>query len=145
VILKWISLAAYLLLVVVAVILVAQHSILANDVIGIVAQIVAALLMLWARLTFGARSFHAGANPTKGSLVTTGPYRFLRHPIYASILLFTFAAVRSHLTWANFSLALVAAAAVAARIAAEERLLVKQYPEYEAYAARTKRIVPFLL
>jgi len=44
--------------------------------------------MLWARLTFGGRSFHAGANPTAGGVVTTGPYRFVRHPIYAAILYF---------------------------------------------------------
>jgi hypothetical protein len=39
-------------------------------------------------LTFGARSFHAGANPTDGGVVTAGPYRFFRHPIYAAILYF---------------------------------------------------------
>lgn len=143
--LKRLSLAAYFLLAVVALILIAQHSIFATGVIGIAAQIVAALLMLWARLTFGTRSFHAAANPTEGGLVTTGPYRFLRHPIYASILLFVFAAVRSHLSFVTLCLALVATAAVAVRIVAEERFLVEQYPEYRAYAGRTKRIVPFLL
>jgi len=143
--LKWLSWTAFLSLVVVAVILTAQDSIFAHDPIGIAAQIMAALLMLWVRLTFGIRSFHAGANPTAGGLVTTGPYRFLRHPIYASILMFILAAAQSHLTWLNFCLALVATAAVAVRIVAEERFLVKQYPEYRAYAARTRRIVPFLL
>jgi protein-S-isoprenylcysteine O-methyltransferase Ste14 len=34
-----------------------------------------------ARVTFGGRSFHVGANPTEGGLVTKGPYRFVRHPI----------------------------------------------------------------
>jgi hypothetical protein len=35
-----------------------------------------AALMIWARLTFGLRSFHPAANPTRGGLVTTGPYIF---------------------------------------------------------------------
>jgi protein-S-isoprenylcysteine O-methyltransferase Ste14 len=41
-----------------------------------------------ARVTFGRRSFHAAANPTAGGLVTTGPYRLIRHPIYTAACLF---------------------------------------------------------
>ena len=51
--------------------------------------------MLWARLTFGWRSFHAGARPTEGGIVTRGPYHWVRHPIYLAILLFTWAGVAS--------------------------------------------------
>ena len=50
--------------------------------IAIALQLIAIALMVWARVTFGRRSFHAAANPTAGGLVTTGPYRFIRHPIY---------------------------------------------------------------
>jgi hypothetical protein len=53
--------------------------------------------------------------------------------------------MRSHHSFANFCLTLVATAAVAVRIAKEERFLAKQHPEYRANATRTKRIVPFLL
>src|SRR5713101_347897 len=59
---------------------------IASNPIGITVQILALGLMLWARVTFGRRSFHAGANPTAGGLVTRGPYRFLRHPIYAAAM-----------------------------------------------------------
>jgi protein-S-isoprenylcysteine O-methyltransferase Ste14 len=48
-------------------------------------------LMIWARLTFGLRSFHLTASTTKGKLVTHGPYRLLHHPIYASIIYFSWA------------------------------------------------------
>ena len=36
-------------------------------------QLAAVLLMIWARVTFGLRSFHAAANPTAGGLVTSCP------------------------------------------------------------------------
>jgi protein-S-isoprenylcysteine O-methyltransferase Ste14 len=48
-------------------------------------QVGAGLLLVWARLAFGRRSFHLAANPTEGGLVTDGPYRYIRHPIYAAV------------------------------------------------------------
>ncbi len=61
-------------------------------------QVAAALLMVWARMTFGMRSFHADAKPTAGGLVTSGTYRYMRHPIYAAICIFVWAGVLGHLS-----------------------------------------------
>jgi protein-S-isoprenylcysteine O-methyltransferase Ste14 len=108
-------------------------------------QVVAALLMLWARLTFGLRSWHGTADPTAGGLITKGPYRFLRHPIYAAIAFFVGAGVASHASVVTVAMAVLAFGAIAVRIGTEERLLIERYPEYAAYAARTKRIIPFVL
>jgi len=121
------------------------HALFAGNPVAVAAQVVAGALMLAARLAFGTRSFHAGANPTEGGLVTRGPYRFLRHPIYSAILLFVWAGVLSHASIRNVAAAAVASGAIAGRIAAEERLVVARYPEYAGYAARTKRVIPFVL
>jgi len=139
------SLAATSVLVVAVVTLLWRHELFGGNAIAIVAQVAAALLMVAARLTFGTRSFHAGANPTEGGLVTSGPYRFIRHPIYAAILLLVWAGVLSHLSAVSLGCAVVATAAVAVRIATEERLVVERYPEYREYAARTKRVIPYVL
>ena len=141
---KRLSVVATVLLVVAVVLLFRQRALLADRPVTIALQAAAVLLMLWARLTFGARSFHAAANPTEGGLVTTGPYRYFRHPIYAAVLLFVWAGVLTHVTPLSIGLALVATAATAVRIRGEERLLVERYPEYRAYAARTKRVVPWV-
>lgn len=50
--------------------LVKKHLIISNNPIAITIQISAVIFMIWARITFGMRSFHAGANSTKGELVT---------------------------------------------------------------------------
>jgi protein-S-isoprenylcysteine O-methyltransferase Ste14 len=105
-------------------------------------QILAGLLMIWARFTFGARSFHAAANPTAGGLVTNGPYRFIRHPIYAAITLFTWAGVVAHLSLLTVSLGLLATVGVIVRLLCEEHLVVRSYPEYRAYSERTRRLLP---
>ena len=73
-----------------------NYAILGAGPITITIQVIAGLLMVWARLTFGIRSFHGTANPTAGGLVTTGPHRYIRHPIYAAILYFFWAGIVAH-------------------------------------------------
>ena len=110
---------------------------------GVIAvQLTAVLLMIWARVTFGLRSFHAAANPTAGSLVTTGPYHFIRHPIYASICLFLWAGVLGNLSPVAISLGALATIGALVRLFCEEHLLIRQYPKYREYAASTRRLLP---
>lgn len=142
--LKAASVAATLVLALSILALFRLHALLGARPAGLAAQGFAVFLLIWARLTFGFRSFHAAANPTAGGLVTTGPYAFVRHPIYAAVLLAVWAGVLSHLSPASLAVGLVASAAAAVRIAAEEHLVVRRYPEYAAYAARTKRLVPHI-
>jgi protein-S-isoprenylcysteine O-methyltransferase Ste14 len=125
-----------------------RHELLGTGPVGIAVQVLAALLMVWARVTFGRRSFHAAANPTAGGLVTWGPYRYWRHPIYAAVLLFTWAGVLSHgLDPIALALAVLATLMTAVRIGSEEHYLRAEFPGedgYDAYARRTKRLVPFV-
>lgn len=107
-------------------------------------QVLAFMLMVWARIHLGARSFHAGADPTQGGLITSGPYRFVRHPIYAAIFSFLVVSFIAHSSIQSGLLVLLACAFIAVRIAAEESLLIGMYPGYTEYAARVKRMVPFL-
>jgi len=122
-----------------------KYAILGAGPITITIQVIAVLLMVWARLTFGIRSFHGLANPTAGGLVTTGPYRYIRHPIYAAILYFLWAGIAAHPSLVALAVVLLATAFTAVRIVAEEKLLVTMYPEYGGYARVTKRLVPFVL
>jgi protein-S-isoprenylcysteine O-methyltransferase Ste14 len=138
------SIAGYVLMIAALVALLWGHSLFGETPIPIGVQILTFSLMVWARVTFGGRSFHATANPTEGGVVTSGPYRFVRHPIYAAVLYFTWAGVLSHLSIVNLVLGICAVAGAGLRIAAEERLLLERYPEYKEYANRTKRIIPFL-
>jgi protein-S-isoprenylcysteine O-methyltransferase Ste14 len=122
-----------------------SESLLATEPVGITIQVLAAMLMLWARLTFGRRSYHASAIPTEGGLMTTGPYKYLRHPIYAAVLYFVWTGVASHFSMISCVLGIVVTIGLTIRMLAEERLVAEKYPEYTEYAARTKRVVPFIL
>ncbi len=107
-------------------------------------QVAALALIIWARITFGRRSFHVLANPTRGGLVTSGPYRFIRHPIYTGVCLFTVPGVIAHWCWTSALLAALVVACALLRMLSEETLLVAQYPEYRQYAATTWRMIPFV-
>jgi len=120
------------------------HSLFASSAVVIAFQVLGFMLMIWARITFGRRSFHAAANPTAGGLVRTGPYRHLRHPIYTAVLLFTWPpAINSGVPLA-FAFAALISVGAAIRMLCEENLLVRQYPDYREYARTTKRMIPFV-
>jgi protein-S-isoprenylcysteine O-methyltransferase Ste14 len=108
----------------------------------IVLQLCALALIVAARLAFGMRSFHATAPPTEGGLVTAGPYRWIRHPIYTGVCLFAWACVVGHSTVSALGMAFVVTGGCVLRMLAEESLLRRRYPEYSEYARRTKRMVP---
>jgi len=102
-------------------------------------------LMVAARITFGRRSFHAAADPTEGGLVTTGPYAYLRHPIYTAIIHFVWAgALDGSFSWPLIGWAETVTAGAFTRMHIEEHLLVRKYPEYRAYKKRAKKLIPFV-
>ncbi len=142
--LKTLSLAGLLLMVAGLVGLLSLHALFAHTAAGIAVQAAAVLLMIWARLTFGRRSFHASADPTAGGLVTTGPYRFIRHPIYTAACLFGWAGVVSNWSTIAAVLGVTMTAGAIVRMLCEERLVVERYPEYREYARTTSRMVPFV-
>jgi protein-S-isoprenylcysteine O-methyltransferase Ste14 len=139
---KWLSLVGFAAMVAAVLCLWRTRSLFAATPWGIGLQFSAVLLMIWARVAFGMRSFHAGANPTAGGLVTSGPYRFIRHPIYAAICVFVWAGVFGYLSLTSLSLGVLATAGAIARLICEERLVLQRYPEYHAYGLTTKRLLP---
>ena len=139
------SVLAFALMVVGLAWLMFRHEILARSWMWIAMQSLAVLLMIAARVTFGRRSFHAAANPTAGALVTTGPYRFWRHPIYAAVLYFIWAAALDRHSPSAIFAAMLVTIGAAVRMYAEETLLVTAYPDYATYRARTARVIPFVL
>lgn len=118
--------------------------IISDNIIICAIQILAFCLMIWARLIFKNRSFHLTSNTTKGVLVTNGPYKWFRHPIYAAAIyfslacLFAFPKIEVLLTFIFITCGLFI------RMILEEKALKQSYPEYIEYSKKAKRIIPFI-
>ena len=85
-----------------------------------------------------------GIFPEARGLITHGPYRYVRHPMY----LFEFIAFAGVLlpaisTW-NLVFGVLFVTMQLARMHFEERTLAREFPEYAAYRERTARLVPGL-
>lgn len=142
--LKAMSLLGFLAMVAAILALLATGNLLALQPITIAVQAAAVALMIWARCTLGWRSFHASADPTAGGLVTTGPYAYVRHPIYTAVCLFAGAGVVTNWSGSGMMLGVLLVLGSVARMVCEERLMAQMYPEYIAYAATTKRMIPYV-
>ena len=99
---------------------------------------------IWARITLGRNWGMPMALHDQPELVTSGPYAYVRHPIYTGVLTM-FIGTSFVYPLATVSCAIIFAYFVfSAR--REERDMERQFPEtYPAYKKRSKMLVPFLL
>src|SRR5947209_969842 len=113
--------------------------------IGLVVLVVGLALAVCARIYLGRNWGMPMTEKDEPELVTSGPYRFVRHPIYAGILLALLgSALATTIAWL-VALAVVGAYFLySARV--EEQLMSASFPTvYPAYRARTKMLIPFVL
>jgi protein-S-isoprenylcysteine O-methyltransferase Ste14 len=79
------------------------------------------------------------------SLVTTGIYRYIRHPLYSSLLLLAWGIFFKFPSWTGIALASVATAFLVATAQADEAECIQFFgTAYEGYMKKTKRFIPFV-
>jgi protein-S-isoprenylcysteine O-methyltransferase Ste14 len=110
-------------------------------------------------LIYGIRSLRKKGNPVQdrkgepqllsfektSTLVTTGIYRYIRHPLYSSLLLLTWGIFFKTSDWLGLGLALIATAFLVATAKADEKECIRFFgSDYAVYMQHTKRFIPFL-
>ena len=79
------------------------------------------------------------------TVISTGPYHYVRHPLYASAILFFLGTPLLLGSWYGLLFALVPIAWMAVRAVLEERVLREELPGYDAYMAQVKyRLIPYV-
>ena len=124
--------------------LIYNNYVISENLAIITVQLLSFGLMVWARIVFKSRSFHLTANTTKGGLVTNGPFRWLRHPIYAAVIYFGWACYIAFPKVETLIAASLITVGLFIRMLLEERALNREFPEYAEYSKRAKRLIPFI-
>ncbi|MFH2054516.1 MAG: isoprenylcysteine carboxylmethyltransferase family protein [bacterium] len=107
-------------------------------------QLLALAILVSARVAFGRQDFRIGADPGSGQLISDGPYRFIRHPMYAGALLLIWASIAGHWSLVNAVDGVIVSAVALYRVVLEEEALKEHYSDYAEYSLHTRRLIPFL-
>jgi protein-S-isoprenylcysteine O-methyltransferase Ste14 len=102
-------------------------------------------LAFWAMAVMRIGNFNVVPTPVdKGILITKGPYKVIRHPMYTSIFIFASALLAGQFDYKKLIISLVLVAGLVVKMIYEESLLCKHHPEYQSYMQKTKRVIPFV-
>jgi protein-S-isoprenylcysteine O-methyltransferase Ste14 len=118
---------------------------IAQNLVWLVVEVAAVGLGVWA--IFSVRIGNFNITPTvraTGELITHGPYRVIRHPMYTALLLGSLALVANAPSWWRWVLWIVLAADLVVKLRYEERLLAAHFLGYAEYRQRTRRLIPFV-
>jgi len=112
--------------------------------VGLVLLAAGLLFAIWARVAIGRNWGTPMTEKIDPELVTTGPYRFVRHPIYSGIILAGIGTGIA-LNWYWLVVVAIAGSYFIYSATSEERYLAEQFPDtYPAYRRSTKMLVPFV-
>jgi protein-S-isoprenylcysteine O-methyltransferase Ste14 len=102
------------------------------------------LLGIWAILSM---KFKVNVFPEllpNSKLITSGPYKFIRHPMYTAVLLVAAAWAATNFTALTAALWVVLLIDLLYKLTYEEKLLRTTFTDYKQYQKRTKRLLPFI-
>jgi protein-S-isoprenylcysteine O-methyltransferase Ste14 len=100
------------------------------------------LFSLYSLKTLGV-SF--GIMPQVRTLIQSGPYKVIRHPLYVGEIMTLGGAILTGFSCQKLGIFLLVVAIQSYRAVQEEKLLEAILPEYSAYKASTRRFIPGLL
>ena len=111
--------------------------------IGAVFSVLAGALMYWTLTNLGKNLTDTVVTRVNATLVTTGPYRHIRHPFYMTVLLLIIAVTLLTANWFIGLFGMVVFVSMVIRLPIEEGKLVEKFgDEYRAYMATTGRFFP---
>jgi len=118
---------------------------LAAVIAGLVLMVAGTAVNLLGRLALGGNWANQVTIYAEQTLVTSGVYGLVRHPLYASLIWMFIGAATVYLNWAALLAALlIFVPMMIYRARQEETALAERFPEYAGYQRRVGRLMPRL-
>lgn len=112
---------------------------------GVAAGALCAILMYWTLSSLGKNLTDTVVTRAEATLVTHGPYRWVRHPFYVTAGLLMASVTLLTANWLIGVSSLLVLVLLAVRTPKEEQLLINRFgQQYRDYMARTGRFIPRL-
>lgn len=117
---------------------------IALQLVGMIAAVIGYAFVVWATSTNAYFSIIVRIQTERGhTVVTDGPYRFVRHPGYVGSILSNLGTPLLLGSWWAFGLGVVAALLMIVRTSLEDKTLQAELPGYAEYAQQTRyRLLP---
>lgn len=119
---------------------------LTSAIIGSLIAIFGLGIAIWARTTIGRNWSGSIVFKKNHELVTNGPYRFVRHPIYTGMITMLIGASVYYGFTSIFLFTILVFASFVLKSRQEEKLMIKHFgKKYIDYKKKTKAIIPFVI
>jgi len=118
---------------------------IAYDYSGILIEVAGVFLGLISIYVMGIGNANVAPIPKQnGKLITSGPYRVIRHPMYLAQLIAVLPLVIDYFTWIRLGVFVLLMITLLVKMVYEEKHLKQQFSDYVEYVERTKKILPFI-
>ncbi len=115
------------------------------SVLGLGLSLIGLAICIWARVTLGRNWSSIVMVKKDHELVQSGPYRFVRHPIYTGIITMFLANVLLSGRVGGILGLLCLVASFYVKLLREEKVMRAEFPsQYPEYCRRVKRLIPFI-
>lgn len=119
--------------------------IISSDVAGLLVECAGIFLALHAIYIIKIRNINITPTVKENSvLVTSGPYKIIRHPMYIAQLIATLPLVIEYFTLIRMLIFILLTITLLIKIQYEEKGLNAHFPEYKEYATKTWKLIPYI-
>lgn len=118
--------------------------VLPENIFLLIAEILLCIAGLWCALLLNKNFSVLPAPVENAKLIKSGPYKYVRHPIYTVVILLALIWIMGKFSLVNFAVFISLIIIFIVKMNYEENFLKKKFPDYEDYVSESKKLIPFI-